>query len=126
MELVLAGAFGSLPEATIVFSSLKAAGFNPVAAFNMNTPGAANGMAPSAYRVLVPEAEGQAAQEFLAEFARGPSNGENRTDILTDHEDIEDRSTDAVLRRARPIARFFAAGILLAWLAIACLMLLRR
>jgi hypothetical protein len=110
MDLVVAGTFGSLPEASIAFSSLSSAGFNPVAGYNMNTPGIAGGMAPSAYRVLVPADEGQAARQFLSEllhaFAGAAAEDQDDAEPAARDLDTPGRTT---LGRVRLVVRFLAA-----------------
>jgi len=124
MKLVPAATFGSLPEASVAFSSLSSAGFNPVAGFNMNTPGSADGMAPSAYRVLVPEDEAQAARQFLSELRRAfadPAADQDEPDV---QDRIEPGRT--TLGRVRLLVRFLAAGAVLAWIVVTAVLLLRR
>ena len=120
MKLVLAATFGSLSEATIAFSSLSSAGFNPVAAFNMNTPGTASGMAPSAYPVLVPEAEERAASQFLSELLRDAVDAPDQAD------EDDDPRTRTTLSHLRSVARYLVVGLLLAWLLLNCLSFIIR
>jgi hypothetical protein len=126
MKLVSAATFGSLPEASIAFSSLTSAGFNPVAGFNMNTPGSADGMAPSAYRVLVPEDEVQAARQFLSELRQAFADGTADQDdpAATDEGGIEPGRT--TLGRMRLLARFLAAAAVVTLAAMWGLALLAR
>jgi hypothetical protein len=127
MKLVVAGTFGSLPEATIAFSYLSSAGFNPVAGFNMNTPGIASGMAPSAYRVLVPETEAQAAHQLLSDIAQSPTNGGFGADDEVDQtEQHDDLPSGGALSGLRPVVRRLVVALLVTWFVINCLMLLRR
>ena len=124
MKLVAAATFGSLPEATIAFSSLTSAGFNPVAGFNMNTPGTADGMAPSAYRVLVPEAEFEASRKFLSELFQALA------DQTLDPGDSDEAEADAprgaTLSRLRPVVRWLTIGVFVIWAALFVANLLRR
>ena len=126
MDLVIIGTFGSLPEATIAYSCLRSAGFNPVAAFNMNTPGTADGMAPSAYRILAPESEGQAAREFLAELAQSATVVDDDTDETLDETDEPDGFSTGILGGLRPIVRLLIGCGLVAWAVFFCLTTLRR
>ncbi|HEY4028981.1 MAG TPA: hypothetical protein VGM25_01440 [Caulobacteraceae bacterium] len=123
MDLVVAGTFGSLPEASIAFSSLASAGFTPVAGYNMNTPGAADGMAPSAYRVLVPELEAQAASDFLAELHRSLADGDHAAATGDDGAEEPGQTT---LGRIRSLVRYLAGAVVLGWIAMAGLALLHR
>ena len=127
MKLVVAATFGSLPEASIAFSSLTAAGFNPVAGFNMNTPGTADGMAPSAYRVLVPDDEVQASRQFLSELLHALANKADDPDDLSSlNEEQEDIPSQATLSSLRPVVRWLAGGALIIWLLVIGALLLRR
>jgi hypothetical protein len=124
MKLVPAATFGSLPEASIAFSSLVSAGFNPVAGFNMNTPGSADGMAPSAYRVLVPEDEAQAARQFLSELRQAFASHSADQDEPEAGDRIEPGRT--ALGRVRLLVRFLAAAVVVTWIVLAAASLLRR
>ncbi len=122
MKLVVAATFGSLPEATIAFSSLTSAGFNAVAGFNMNTPGTANGMAPSAYPVLVPEPEGEAARSFLSEAQSAMHVWEGAENEENQGADQPEVQAAMVLSIVRPVARFLVIGTLVMWFALNLLM----
>jgi hypothetical protein len=121
MTLVVAGSFGSLSEATIVFSRLSAAGFNPVAAFNMNTPGVAGGMAPSAYRVLLPEAEVLEAHRFMSDLAHSPTDDHGGGDDRLDQTDELADFADTRLSRLRPVVRRLILALFVTWLGLAWL-----
>jgi len=126
MTLAVAATFGSLPEASIAFSSLESAGFDPVAGFNMNTPGTSDGMAPSAYRVLVPEDQVQAARKFLSELRQAfaePSEDENEPEAAEESKIVPGQTS---LGRMRMVARFLVAGALLVLIVLMVLPLVVR
>ena len=123
MSLVRLATFGSLPEASIAFSALTSSGFNPVAGYNMNTPGSADGMAPSAYPLLVPDNELLAARQLLADLRQ--SLAAEETSVSEDDPD-EQTSGPTTLGRIRSIVRYLAAGVVMAWIVLMGLALFRR
>jgi hypothetical protein len=108
MTLTAAATFGSLPEAQVAFSRLGSAGFHPVAGFNMNTPGSADGMAPSGYRVLVPEDEVAGARALLAELRAAMA-----ADVADEGED-DGGPASTTLGRMRGVVRWPVAGVFVA------------
>ena len=127
MGLAVAATFGSLPEAQIAFSALQAAGLNPVPAYNMNTPGGAGGMAPSAYRVVVPEEQVAAAREVLAELRKAAAEERHNQDS-EDAEGVADSNAipPTTLGRFRLVARGLIAVALITFFLVRCLGLFGR
>jgi hypothetical protein len=98
-----------------------------IAGFNMNTPGVAGGMAPSAYPVLVPEAEGQAARQFLSDLAHNPPDDSHEAADASDQTDEYDNSHGGgAIGRLRPVVRVLVVALLVLWFVATCLLLLRR
>jgi len=122
MTLAVAATFGSLPEAHAAFSRLAAAGFNPVAGYNMNTPGSADGMAPSGYRVLAPEDEIEAVRAFLAELREAFAEG-GEAEAADEGREARPSTT---LGRMRRFVRYFVILAFVAWAVVLGYSLTRR
>jgi hypothetical protein len=120
MALVLVATFGSLSEASIAFASLASAGFHPTAGFNANTPGTADGMAPSAYPILAPEDEVEAARRFLKAVRQQPPEAAD-----TETEDEEHGPPRGTLTGLKPVVKVLATAALITWVALTALALLR-
>ena len=117
MSLALVN-FGSLPEATIALSALASAGLNPVAGFNMNTPGISGGMSPNAYPVLVPDEELQAARLILSDIRKAFAEEADEPEMSETLDEGHVQRGRTTLGRLRPIARWLAGVAVVACILI--------
>ena len=122
MGLALVATFGSLPEAQVAFSVLEGAGLHPIPGFNMNTPGIAGGMAPSAYPLNVPAEEVAEARRLLAELRQ--SAPAIPDDEVEDDEDVA--QAPGVLTAIRPLVAYLVAAALAAWLLFTIILRLKH